>query len=141
MADETSRVARYLFDTLSGDVELMSLVSGVFEVPAPQGCSFPLVCFSLSSAVDTTTGDTLQRIFSHQLWTVMAVVDDVSFSAAVPIVDRVDALLEGSSGEADGAVVYKVSREGSVRTVEEVEGRQYRHLGGEYRILAQLVEN
>ena len=139
MADETSRVARYLFDTLNGDVELMSMAAGVFEAPAPEGCSFPLVCFSLLSAMDTTTGDTLQRIFSHQVWTVFAVVEDVSFSSAVPIIDRVDALLEGSAGEADGAVIYKVSREGSVRLVEEIEGKQYRHLGGEYRILAQLI--
>lgn len=139
MADETSRVARFLYETLSFDMELMSMASGVFESPAPQGSPYPLVCFSMQSALDTTTGDTLQRIFSHQLWTVFAVVEDVSFSAAVPIIDRVDALLDGTSGEADGAVIYKVSREGSIRLVEEVEGKQYRHLGGEYRILAQLI--
>jgi len=139
MADETSRVAQFLYETLSSDMELMSLASGVFEVPAPQGVPYPLVCFSMLSASDSTTGDTLQRIFSHQLWTVFAVVEDVSFSVAVPIIDRVDELLEGTSGLTDGATIYNVSREGSIRLVEEVEGKQYRHLGGEYRILAQLI--
>ena len=139
MSDETSRSAQWIYEVLHSDPHLMSLVSGIYELPAPTGTGFPLVAFSLVSAVDTTTGDTLYRILSRQIWTVRAVVEGHSYASAIPIADRIDALLQNSSGTADGAIIYHTSRESSLRMAEEVEGKQYRHLGGTYRIACQRL--
>lgn len=137
MADEPSNVAQWLYERLTADTQLMAVVTGVFELPAKQGSVYPLVAFNMLSAVDVVTADINNRIMSNQLWVVRGIVDDVSFTVAKTIAKRIDAVLQGASGAADGATIYSSQREESFRLIEDDNGKQFRHSGGIYRIQAQ----
>lgn len=137
--DETSRIAQWLFEVLSSDQDILDGTSGVYELPLRPDVELPAVGFSLLSTLDTTTADTKDRIFSRQVWTVRVIVQDWSFATAVPLADRIDALLQGSSGSAGGAVIYGARRESSLRMVEDSDGKPYRHLGGVYEVTAQIT--
>jgi hypothetical protein len=115
----------------------MAVVTGVYELPAKQGAVYPLVAFNMLSAVDVVTADISNRIMSNQLWVIRGIVDDVSFAVAKTIAKRIDAVLQGSNGTADGATIYACHREESFRLVEDDNGKQFRHSGGIYRVQAQ----
>lgn len=140
MAIESSYTAQWLYETLDGDATLMALLGSgerIYEQPAPQESAFPFVTFQLQSDVDVMTVDTRNRIFVDQLWLIRATTDSTSFAASKAIANRVDFLLQNANGAADGATVYHCSREESFRLVEIDNGKQYRHLGGIYRIIIQ----
>lgn len=140
MAIESSYTAQWLYERLNGDVTLKTaLGSGarVHEQPAPQDSLFPFITFQLQSDVDVMTGDTRNRIFSDELWLIRATTDSTSFLPLKVIADRMDLLLQNADGAADGAIIYHCSREETFRLVEIDNGKQYRHLGGIYRIITQ----
>lgn len=139
MASESQRVARWITQTLNADVVLMALITGVYEQPAKQGSLHPMVVFNQMSEVDIATGDSLKRIMTNSLWLVRGVVDDTSFETATSIADRLDTLLQNASGTADGADIFHCSREQGYRMVDDTSGKQFRHLGGIYRIFAQRI--
>jgi len=137
LAIESSYAAEWLYDTLTGDATLMALIEGVYEQPAPESSAHPMVVFNLQSDVDTVTGDSLNRIFSNQLWLVRATVEDTSYATAKTIADRMDTVLQNANGTADGATIYTCTREETFRLVDVENGKQYRHLGGMYRLIVQ----
>lgn len=140
MADETTRVDAWLFARLTGDAPLVALTPRIFADVVPQGETFPAVVYQLQAGTDvrTATGD--GRIMINGLWLVKAIGDTDTFAGLAPIADRVDFLLEESGGGAAGAdgAVFTSMRESPFRLVEPDEGVQYRHLGGMYRIYAQV---
>lgn len=138
MADELTRVDQWLYETLSGDAALGSAVgTRVYADVAPQGAAFPYLVFSYQGGSDKR-GVGTARYFVEALYLVKAVRQGESYQPLQTVMDRVDALLQGSSGgTATGGTVYASVREQSVRFPEVTEGRQYRHLGGVYRITVQ----
>lgn len=140
MAIENAYAAQWLYETLDGDATLMGLLGSgerIHEQPAAQESAFPFVTFQLQSDVDIMTADTRNRIMSDQLWLVRATDATASFATLKTIANRIDVLLQNANGSADGATVFHCSREESFRLTEIDNGKQYRHLGGIYRIIIQ----
>lgn len=140
MADETTRVDVWLQTVLAADATLTGLVGDqVFSELAPQDASFPRVVHQHQGSVDVRTATSSGRIMLSGLWLVRGIAATEDFRSLQAIADRVDVLLERASGSADGGLVFSCTRESPFRLLEPADGGiQYRHLGGLYRIYAQV---
>jgi hypothetical protein len=145
MADETTRVDVWLQGVLAGNSTLTALVgAGTPRIHAdrvPQGEPFPAVVHQLQGVVDVRTATSAARIMISGVWLVKGIVKAETYQGTLrSIADAIDALLEESPGGAadtDG-VVFASVREAPFRLAELDEGVEYRHLGGLYRIVAQV---
>lgn len=134
MADETTRVDAFLYETLTADAPLSG---GWFAEQAPRGTATPFGVFGLISALDVQTASA-DRIMVNAIYSVRVVTEAETFSEIQGDVDAVDAALHQSDGTAGGASVMSATREEIIRRVEVDEGRELRSYGGYYRILVQL---
>lgn len=138
---ETSYAAAWLISILGNDPTLTSLApGGVWEDFAPEGTTYPWVVFSLRPVDDQViTG--AQRLKSTIAATVKVVSQTRSYISLIPAADRIDALINAKSGTVTGGSIISCMRTSEVRYVEQpIEGQPaivYRHLGGDYEILAQ----
>lgn len=132
---ETVRVDQWLHATLTADGTLAALVADrVYADLAPQTARWPAVVFNEQAPVDTLGIDGA-RILTSVLFQVKVITDEPSWQGlGRQAADRVDDLLHGASGTAGGVAVGTCHREQIFRFVEVTEGKQYRHLGGLYRI-------
>lgn len=140
MADEITRTATWLYDTLTGETDITDLVSTrVYSDFAPQGSTLPAVIFSLEYARDVTTAFH-HRVMVDGLWRVRAVTDSGSFDDDLQaLADAIDVLLDRSDGgTADTATIFTSVREEPYQSVVTDEGVRYHALGGVYRILVQI---
>lgn len=144
MADETTRVDAWLFDLLTNDAPLTALVGDaeprIFADSVPQGEAFPAVVYQLQGGTDVRTATRDSRVMINGLWVVKAIGQTDTFADLAPIADRIDDLLEQSTGGpagSDGAV-FTATRESPFRLPEPDEGVGFKHLGGMYRIYAQV---
>lgn len=128
----------WLYSKLSGDATLTGLVGGrIYGHIAPQEASYPLVLFALQTADDVQTLGP-HRIMSNMLYVVRVVGEASSFGAPLSsVADRIDAVLQAASGTAGAGRVLACVRENPSAMVESNKGKQYRYLGGVYRLYAQ----
>ncbi len=138
MAIETTRVDKWLYQTLSGDSILQSHVGDrIYNGLAPSSPTYPLILFNHQAGRDVIVVGA-QRAMVATTYLLKAVDRSASNSSLEPIVDRFDRLLHGNSGvPATGFRVLACYREETVEYVEEEGGIPFRHLGGLYRILVQ----
>jgi hypothetical protein len=139
---ETFRAEQWLYSLLSGDTGaggVSTLVGGrIYAYIAPSGAAYPLVVFSHQAGHDVR-GVGTTRIMASMVYQVKAIGKGsaANFGAVKAVADRIDALLQGSSGSvADGYVVSCV-RETPVSYVETNGSDVFSHLGGLFRIQAQ----
>lgn len=140
MADESTRVDQWIYTVLSADVTLAGIVSTrIYADLAPPGSARPAVVFHNQSGVDVIGATESSRIMLDGLWTVLGVAESTTWVGDLQdIADRVDALLHASAGgTADSATIFTSHRIRPLRFVEERNGRQFRRLGGLYRVYAQ----
>jgi hypothetical protein len=128
---ETISISAWLYETLAGNA--VGVGDRVHEGAAPEGTTYPLIVFDLYSGSDTM-GVGPARILVDSRWMIKAVDRSQSFTNLKTIVDAIDNLLHGATPYANG--VLGAVREQPVQFVEEIDGVQYRYLGGIYRILA-----
>jgi len=136
---ETLRVEQWLVARLKADATLNTAVGGrVYGYVAPAGTAFPYVLFFLSGGHDVI-GVGPARIMVDAVYTVKAVGQAGSPATLAPIVDRIDAVLHGSTGGVAGGdgLVLAAMRETPVTYVEVADGMQYRHVGAMFRIWSQ----
>lgn len=128
----------WLAGVLSGDVTLAGLVGArVYGHLAPQGAIFPLVLFAMQSGIDVQTLGP-NRIMSNLVYVVRGVAEGGSFGTPLSaIAERIDAVLQAKSGTTAAGAVYACVREQPYTLIETGNGRQYRHLGGVYRLYAK----
>jgi hypothetical protein len=141
VSDESLAIDEWLYGTLTGDAALTAVVGQrVHNEQAPTTSTFPLVVFQLQSSIDVR-GNGQTRIMVDALYVVRGIVANASYDANSKLIaERIDALLHASSGgTADGgaASIFTSHRTQHFRLAEEESGKQYRHLGGIYRIYAQ----
>jgi hypothetical protein len=135
MATETLAVARWLYQMLTNDVALQTLVQGkVFAYRAPEGTAFPYVLFQLqSSDLDSRIGET--RLASRGRWVVKAVGKGSDFLPLRSIASRLDEVISGGSGLTMDGVIVACVREQPLEMLESSDsGEDYGHLGGIYQI-------
>lgn len=124
----------WLYATLSGDATLIAAVgTRIYGHVAPNSATFPLIIFA---PVDNPTDLMVvnaKRVWSDGTWQVKVVSETQSLAGLEAIADRIDTLLHRQSGSGVVACV----RQGPLSYIEIVDGVQYRHLGGLYRIQVQ----
>lgn len=128
----------WLYTTLAGDAALMGLATGVYADVAPEGAVFPFVVFTYQAGRDVATLNG-NRIHTWATYQVKAITDQPSYGAVRTIADRIDALLHRATGTAADGTIFSCVREEPVRFTESASGKQYRHLGGLYRLQVQSV--
>ena len=145
--NELARVNAWLYDTLAGDAALLALLDGdtsrIVADVAGSKVPRPFVVYAVQ-ALELDPRSSAGRIMVVARYTIKAVAEARSYAPVTALADRIDALLEGARGPVgDGSEVHvlEVTRDRAVQYAEARQhGRQYRHLGGLYRIVAQAVE-
>jgi hypothetical protein len=134
---ETLTVDRWLYQTLTGDTTLMALVTDVHTWPVPQGAALPYVLFQEQAARDVQ-GMGAERLWATGSWLVRVVSESASWGGDLEAAaKRIDTLLQAQGGTVSGGTVFVCVREHPFRLVESAQSRQFRHLGGIYRIMAR----
>lgn len=135
---QSAATDRWLYGVLSSDGALLALVgTRVYADLAPDGTQLPVVIYQMQSARDRMmVGST--RIWSDQLYLVRGIAETPAYGGdLLTIADRIDVVLHAASGSTVEGTVFECVREREFRMVETINGRQYRHLGGVYRILTR----
>lgn len=139
---ESFRAETWLYSLLSGDTGaggVNTLVGGrIYAYLAPAGAAFPLVVFSHQAGHDVR-GVGPARIMASLAYQVKAIGKGTaaSFGTIKAIADRIDALLQGASGNVVDGQVLSCVREQGVSYVENSGSDVYSHLGGLYRLQVQ----
>ena len=144
MADESTRVDQWLYATLAADSTLTALIGGattprIYADMIPAAASYPAVVFQNQSTIGVIGATESTRIRITGVWAVFGIAETGTWVGALQdIADRVDSLLHASSGgTADSATIFTSHRIQGLRLLEERDGRQWRRLGGSYRVFAQ----
>ncbi|MEO6467500.1 MAG: DUF3168 domain-containing protein [Acidimicrobiia bacterium] len=139
MADELTRVDQWIYQTLTADSALTAIVgTKVFVDNAPQGTAFPFVVFSLEYATDVVT-HSHTRIMVDSVWRIRVNKASESYDSEMrSAADRIDVLFDRTSGSAGEAQIFSSVREEPYKRPLIDDGKQYRALGGIYRVLAQI---
>lgn len=135
---ETVTAETWLYTKLHGDSTLLASVpGGVHTWPAPANASGAYVLYQMQSGVDIRgVGPT--RIGVSGLWLVRVVAETQSYTGnLLTAANRIDVLLHAASGTATGGTVWACVREQPFQLPETKDGRQWRHLGGIYRLWVQ----
>lgn len=133
---ETITVDTWLTSVLKADTTLMALVPNVYSFPGTN-LTYPSVVFQEQSVVDVR-GVGPSRIMIDGLWLVRGIVETTTFlGLSESIANRIDFLLQAKKGTIPSGSIWGCARVRPFRLVETVLSRQYRHLGGIYRIYAK----
>jgi hypothetical protein len=129
-----TEIGEWIYTTLTGDDEMADLVGEqVYHGLAPKEATFPRISFRMQTGVDVAAVGT-KRILANQVWLVRAIGQTGSYSDLGPIAERIGELLEGVHGTVGVACI----REQPFMMEESIDGVQYRHLGGLYRIITGI---
>lgn len=145
----------WIYQVLVGDTTMQALATAaghgsgaggitkaIWPGIAPAGTAEPYVILAYQGARDVNAlGNGLARIMSRPQYQVVAMGPAISLGTLDPWAAQIDTLLHGKSGTLldDDLVtilgrVYSCIRERPFTLPETVEGRQYRRLGGLYRL-------
>jgi hypothetical protein len=136
--DELARAEAWLYATLSADTALAALVgTRIFAESAPDKTVFPFVTFNWMAGHDVNIIEQF-RILTHALYLVKGIDEGRSITTLKSIADRIDAVLHGKEQIVIGdATLLMCNREQPFSMAETTDGKEYRHRGGQYRLLMQ----
>lgn len=138
MASPTPIADDWIVDTLTGDATLMGSISGVWsERNVPQGTATPYVTFGYrGGSVLRVVGAV--RYWHDLLYDIKAVGIATAYDTLVTIANRMDLLLELTSGSAEGGSVVVSEFEAVVPVPEDEEGGViYENITHRYRLKVQ----
>ena len=140
MAVEIVSVDQWIYEALAADGQLAAVVgSRIFADVAPQDAAMPQVIFQMQAAQPDSVGVGGTRILTNGLWLVKAIDQTESYAGLLKTAaDRIDTVLHGLVGDTVSWVtVDNCVRQEPFRMAEDdPSGRQYRHLGGLYWVVA-----
>jgi hypothetical protein len=150
MAEETSLVADWLFDTLAADsagagslgVLSTGITDRIYDSLIDQAqATYPAIVFNMQDSRELLAagGDTVLVLM---VWQVQVVGENHAYSELSPIADRIKTLIHKGSGVVTGGRIISCVRSDTnarsiVRYNEMIDGVSFRHLGGFYRIQAR----
>jgi hypothetical protein len=110
--------------------------NGIYSDVLPVSAGYPAVQIVYYSGADLT------HLGNAHIWTdlyyiVRGVCEGGSFVPLKEIAKRITAALDGAEGSASDGVVFGALKTGPFRMAEADGERQYRHLGGFFRIFAK----
>lgn len=126
----------WLYSKLHGDSTLMALTpGGVYTWPVPANVAGAYVLYQMQSGMDIGLYGPA-RAGVNGLWLVRVVAETRSFGGnLLAAADRIDVLLQlGARTAVAGGAIFGCARMEPFQLVEPADGRQFRHLGGIYRI-------
>ncbi len=129
----------WINSVLSVDGTLSAAATGGFhDGVAPPGTLYPFVRWSVQSPPRVIRGAGKDEFYTDGLWLVVAVDNNASNSKIGPMSGRIQALLGGVINVATGSgIILACVREDGF-TLPQVEGgREYRSMGGIYRVKYQ----
>lgn len=139
--NESMAVYQWIYSKLAADSALAALVgSRIYLRQADQGAGYPYVIILKLSGLDSSTvsGD---RIMSNLLFLVKGVTEDNNAGDALEAINaRIDTLLQKSRNQVvSRGLILSCNRESDFELLENdpKSGKQWLHLGGQYRIYAQ----
>lgn len=140
--NETMAVNAYLRSVLTGDAGITAVVSNrVFCDVAPVGTASPLVIYTLLDAEDVNGQGGGNTVLSHLRYSVRCVCEGASYTPLVDVGTRLQAVLHGRHNVvSNGWLIQGIQRERALQYPEIVGNRQYRHLGGVYRVFINKAE-
>lgn len=134
---ETVAAEKWLYSVLAADATLTGAVSTrIYAYTAPESATFPLVLFGQQSATDLM-GVGPYRIWANMLYVVRGVGETASMAGVQTIANRIDTVLHAASGSNVDGIVYACVRVQPFALSETISGRQFRHLGGIYRLFVK----
>lgn len=138
MANELSRIERWITYALSNDTQLAAVVgSRIYHDQAPERADYPLVLFSLQFGQDVNGVGTC-RILSRDTYQVKVVSREANdaFRTAADRIDEVIGKARAAQHPSDLSFKFSGQRTGPISYTEPDpdSSRFYRHLGGLYRI-------
>lgn len=129
--NEISRAESWLFQTLQ------TLIAGrCYSAVAPAASTYPLIVFT-STAGSDLMGVGPARIWASLIYVVKVTTQGTSYGPIASLADAVDAALHAASGTVSNGRILVCTRESTLALTEEVDGTQFRTLGGTYRLLVQ----
>ena len=129
---EVLTVLAWIHQTITADPAMAGV--GVYDTVAPADATFPLVVISDGGDLADTNVLPATRVMTTGTWQVRVTVEGMSWAPAAALVKRIDELLQGGTATLENGSVLGCSRVAPVKYAEEANGRQYRHLGGLYRV-------
>jgi hypothetical protein len=136
--NELARIEKWLYQYLSGDSTLSTMVGGRFYGPkAKSGTLFPYVQWNWQGASDVN-GNAAARLMTKPLYQIKVVSQGLNDSVAAAA-DRLDSLLTAAKEVTTNGIDISVVREQPMSYIEEGADpeTQFHHLGGLYRIYCQ----
>lgn len=140
LVDDWIRLA--LGTTHAADLDAISpgLSTRVFLDFAPETTPYPFIIFQALTPPRDVRGVGIIRVMVDTLYLVKAVAQGTNYDALRPVVTVIDrALTKGDPVDMAGGIMLVSTRTSEFRLVEIENGKQFRHLGGEYRIQAQAA--
>lgn len=136
--DETIVVEAWIKARLLAASGVTSITNRVFIEEAPADTQYPFIIITNQSAQDVR-GVGTARVMTDTLYVVKAVYQGADFSQGRTLAKEIDNALTaaGSEAVAGGGTMLACVREEPFRLAENDAGKQYRHIGGIYRIHAQ----
>lgn len=129
----------WLYNILAADTGVSTAVGDrLYADVAPQQAIFPVIVWSLQSAVDVVGQGTF-RIMTKCTYNIKVTGKTRSYWQLKPIVDALDLALHGKGGDTANAHVFACMRTEEYRLAEFVFNEDYRTIGGLYEILIQKV--
>ena len=112
----------------------------MFSYVAPAATLYPFLLFSWQGDHDVQTHDG-STVWVEAVYTIQAIGEGRSSQALGGAAAALHYSLQGSSGMSPSgrARVISCLRDSSLTIGELTGGRQYRHVGGQYRIRTQLI--
>lgn len=133
---ETNAVEQWLNTTLKADTALAAVVSTrVYNTRRPAGSVLPCVVFQMQAAGPDMVMLGGVRVWASTLYLVRGIAEQASYEGNLAtIANRIDEVLHAKSGVNAAGVVHTVVREKPFQLVSVIDGREFRDLGGLYRI-------
>jgi hypothetical protein len=126
----------WIYTTLKADSTLTALIGGssaprIYRGMAPLNATFPCVVFFYQPGGQDVRGVGTINIMANGWWVIKAIDRDSSASDAATIAARIYTVLHGKSG----TNVLACTREEPINYVELLDGAQYQHVGGVYKLI------
>lgn len=130
-----------VFNADTGPTGIVGLApGGVWDGAATEGTEYPILRFDTQSDGVVVRGNSFTEIWLSTLWLIRGVTNDANFDALTPIAARIQALVHGVTSQAvPGGMIVECMREQAFRLETLQGGKEFRHLGGIYRINVQAT--
>lgn len=139
--NELPRMFGWVVDQLTDEPGLLATApAGVYAEAVPAGISDDLVAVTVQH--QAPSDDVRQRgyrVMARALFVVKASVAGESYTPLEPAADRIDSALHNQRGAAADGLWVEAVRLSPIAYPEVAGAKQFRHLGGLYRLLAHTT--